>query len=189
MEDKELNIKPWERQPYEGSLAFKAFQMFRDMNKRNKQEVAEQINRSHGWVRNIAKKWKWEERIKAYDDYMDKLRLEAKEEEIQEMIRRHIQQSLLFQKSLVLPAEALLNRIQPDSDPDAENRNFAMIPFDKLFDKVLAAAQVFSKIVDVERKSRGEPNEITKNNITTNDQTIRVILPKLPVSTDENEGE
>lgn len=167
----------WERLPREPLKAFKAFQEYRDMGyRRDRSVVAAQLGIPYPKIARLATKWRWDARIDAWEKHLDKIRLEASKEEVRLMAQRHIQQSLIFQKALLLPALAFLNRIQPEKDPRRENRNFEMLPFDKLFDLVLDAASAFSKAIDVERKARGEPNEITKHN---SNETIQVILPKV----------
>jgi Mn-dependent DtxR family transcriptional regulator len=171
--------KPWERLPSESHVAFAAFKLYRDMKPpRNKQDIAEKIGKSIKWVNDKAKKWNWEKRVEAYDDYMDQLELESRKEEIKEMIQRHIQQAILFQKVLLLPAESFLERL-------SNNEDFCQLSIEKHFDKVIDAAQVLNKIIDIERKSLGEPNEITKTDVTSNHKPITVTLPPLPVSKNE----
>lgn len=175
----------WERLPSEPLKAFKAFQTYRDMGyRRDKTVVAARLGLPYEKIARLATKWKWEERINAWEKHIDKVRIEAIKEEIKLMAQRHIQQALIFQRALVLPAEALLNRIRPEKDPRGENRNFEMLTFDKLFNIVVDAAQTFGKSVDIERKARGEPNEISKLDINTT-ETVHVILPKITIPNKE----
>ncbi|QLH52750.1 MAG: hypothetical protein CH6_0037 [Candidatus Kapaibacterium sp.] len=184
--------EPWERLPKEPLKAFKAFQAYRDMGyRRDKFVIAERLGIPYQNIKRISTKWKWEARIDAWEKHLDKVRTEAIKKEVEEMTRRHIQQALIFQRALVLPAEALLNRIRPDKDPGGQNRNFEMLSFDKLFDLVVDAAQTFGKAVDIERKARGEPNEISKVNMNTT-ETVRVILPKIQLpkeNTNDNDND
>lgn len=180
----------WERLPREPIKAFKAFQVYRDMGyRRTRQAVAARLNLSLSRVNFLASKWRWEERIAAWEKHLDRIRTDTIKEEVKAMTQRHIQQALIFQRALVLPAEALLNRIRPEKDPSGENRNFEMLSFDKLFALVIDAAQTFGKAVDIERKARGEPGEISKLDVNTS-ETIQVILPKIQISKEgENSNE
>lgn len=176
----------WERLPREPLKAFKAFQVYRDMGyRRTRQAVAARMNLSLSRVNYLASKWRWEERIAAWEKHLDRIRTETIKEEVKAMTQRHIQQALIFQRALVLPAEALLNRIRPEKDPHGENRNFEMLTFDKLFALVIDAAQTFGKAVDIERKARGEPGEISKLDVNTT-ETVQVILPKIQISKQED---
>jgi hypothetical protein len=180
-QNKETHEKPiWERLPREPSSAFRAFTIFRDMGpRRSRIKVAEQLGKGYGWIKNLAVKWRWEERVRAFEDYLDQIKIEAMKKEIEEMARRHIQQSMIFQQVLIRPAEALIKKIRNGEE------SFERLPLEKLFDKSVAAAQVFNKLVDIERKSRGEPNEISKQDITSNGEPLKVILPKISLSHDD----
>lgn len=179
----------WEKLPHEPLRSFKAFQVYRDMGfRRSKPEVAKRMNISLNQVQKYAKKWRWEERVEAWERHLDRVRTETIKEEVKEMTARHIQNALLFQRASLLPVEALLNRIRPEKDPRGENQNFEMLSFDKLYDLVIDAVQTFSKAVDIERKARGEPGEISKLDVNAR-ETIKVILPAIEIpKTDETQN-
>ncbi|MCX7907954.1 MAG: hypothetical protein N2560_00330, partial [Ignavibacteria bacterium] len=63
------------------------------------------------------------------------------------------------------------------------------LTFDKLFNLVIDAAQTFGKAVDIERKARGEPGEISKLDVNTT-ETVHVVLPKIQIQkSEENDDE
>jgi hypothetical protein len=80
------------------------------------------MNISLSQVQNYAKKWRWDDRIEAWERHLDRVRTEKIKEEVQEMTARHIQNALLFQRASLIPVEALLNRIRPEKDPKGQTK-------------------------------------------------------------------
>lgn len=167
---------PWERQPGEGVKAFEKFCCYRDLGRnRTLRQVAKERGKALITIEIYSQQWHWVERCNLWDDECDRRKQAAYLREIEEMAKRHARQSIGFQSVLIKPVEAYLQRLK--NDPQGKLKDFDGIATDKLFDKVIKAAQVFSDIIGIERKSRGEPNEITKQDITSGGQAIKVILP------------
>jgi len=166
---------PWERQKGEGDKPYHYFVAYRDMGfRRSIRTLAQQEGLG---FRNLAKysiNWNWQQRVAAWDDELDRVKRESSMKEIREMTKRHSKQSMAFQRALILPVEAILKKINLNSSDIAEFENQ---PLHKLFDYALDASRVFATIVDVERKSRGEPNEILRQDVTSQGKQIHVILP------------
>lgn len=169
----------FERMKGEGQTAFKYFCMYRDMgNKRSYRRVARDAGVSTQLVHTLAQKWHWQDRIKLWVDEIDKVKRESYLKEIQEMAKRHAQHSMAFQRVLTIPVEAILKKMKSG---DISYQEFLSLPVSELFDKTLKSAQLFSSIVDIERKSRGEPTELIKQEVQQeSSQEIKVILPMIP---------
>jgi hypothetical protein len=169
----------FERMKGEGQTAFKYFCLYRDMgNKRSYRRVAHDAGVSTQLIFNLAQKWHWQDRIKLWIDEVDKVKRESYLKEVQEMAKRHAQHSMAFQRVLTIPVEAILKKIKSG---DISYQDFLNLPVAELFDKTLKSAQLFSSIVDIERKSRGEPTELIKQDVQQdNTQEIKVILPIIP---------
>lgn len=167
----------WERQPGESDKCFDYFCIYRDMGpSRSLQKVADAANKQLITMAQHSTQWNWKERTKAWTDLKDKERREATINEVHEMAKRHVQESMMLQRVLVLPAEAILNRMKdPKKHPTI--KDFNGLNLEKLFDKAVNAAMVFNKLIDVERKSRGEPNDIVKSDFTSGGEPIKIILP------------
>lgn len=175
-EDAEITF---ERMKGEGQVAFKYFCIYRDMGaKRSYRQVAREVGVSLQRIMTIAHEWRWQARIKLWIDEVDRIRRESYLKEIQEMAKRHAQHSMDFQRVLTIPVEAILKKIKSG---DMSYQDFLNLPVSELFDKTLKSAQIFPSIVDIERKSRGEPTEVIKQEVQQDSsQEIKVILPMIP---------
>ena len=180
---------PWERQPGESALAYRYFCYYRDLGKtRTAKQVAKENNRQHISMESHCMQWKWVERCAAWDDHCEKRKQEAYLKEIDEMAKRHARLSVGFQSVLSKPVEAYLNRLKKDQtgalkDFGGEDK----VPIHKLFDIVVKSAQVLSEIINIERKSKGEPSEIMKQDLTSGGKPIRVILPMQPNTPEDDD--
>ena len=81
---------------------------------------------------------------------------------------------MIYQKVLVLPAKAIIKKLQSGGFP--KGKNLEDMPIDQLFEKAVAGASAFCKIVDIERKSRGEPDQIIKSEMNASGSIV-VIKP------------
>ncbi|MCL5992354.1 MAG: hypothetical protein M1419_09690 [Bacteroidetes bacterium] len=170
------DVIPWERQPGESEKLFDYFCIYRDMGpSRTIQRVADATGRAYVTMNLHSQKWNWINRAKAWADEKDRERRETIIREVREMAKRHTQESLIFQKCLILPAEAINHRIKTGKIKD-----FNSIPLERLFDKMIKAAHEFSSIIGIERMSRGEPNEIVKSDLTSGgeklESTVNIIV-------------
>ena len=65
--------KPWERQKGESEKAYEAFVAYRDMGeKRTLIAVAEKLGKSDTLIRRWKDRWEWKERVRAYDNGLEK---------------------------------------------------------------------------------------------------------------------
>lgn len=91
----------WERQTGEPGRAFSAFVIFRDLGpKRTLTELAKHPDAPTRTTRTLAgwsAMWHWNDRARAYDNALDRRRVEAQAEEIEAMARRHIALGMKFQ--------------------------------------------------------------------------------------------
>ena len=83
--------KPWERQQGESSKAFEAFVIYRDMGAdRTLTAVAEKLQKSYTLVRRWKERWRWPERVRAYDNDLEKAARAKAVKDRKDMISRHI---------------------------------------------------------------------------------------------------
>ena len=67
----------WERAPHESSPAFAAFTCYRDAGPvRSVTNVARECAKNRSLVGRWSTQWAWQERCRAYDDHLDKLRIQ-----------------------------------------------------------------------------------------------------------------
>jgi len=136
----------WERQPGESTKAYAAFCVYRDLGTERSLEKAGQMldkPRTRKWLGEWSAKYKWVERAKAYDDYVEKLKRKEKEKAIKEMAERQARIAMAFQ-------EKIIERLQ-SIDP-AE-----LTPTE--------LARWFEIAAKIERLNRGEPTEIGKQEV------------------------
>ena len=107
--------KPWERQKGESEKAFEAFVTYRDMGeKRTLTAVAEKLQKSGTLIRRWKSTWDWAERVRAYDNELEK---EARAKAIKDrkaMTERHIGIAMQLQKKAL---EALSSLSVEDMSP------------------------------------------------------------------------
>lgn len=144
----------WDRQPGEQAAAFKVFAAYRDSGiggaRRSLQKTADSLtNRngepySVGTLKGWSRKYKWQMRVDAYDDYMDRLTQEELRKGRAAMLKNHVG----IAQAMLKKALQALQRI----------------PADEL------TAQDVARIVDtaakLERISRGEATERTEGKQT-----------------------
>lgn len=91
--------KPWERQKGESEKAYEAFAAYRDLGaKRTTVAVAEKLQKSDTLIRRWKDRWDWKERVRAYDNDLEK---EARAKVVKDrkaMTERHIGIAMQLQK-------------------------------------------------------------------------------------------
>ena len=175
-EEEIISYKRLKGEPIE---AYRYFCIYRDMGPgRSYHKTAEAANVTYQTIALRGSQFHWRKRVKYWQDEVDRNRREAYLNEIKEMAKRHAQQSMAYQKVLIMPVEAILKKMKVN---DPSYIDFQNLPVEVLFDKSLKSAQLMSSVVDIERKSRGEPSEIIKQEIQqTNNNEIKVVLPAIP---------
>lgn len=91
--------KPWERQKGESEKAFEAFAIYRDMGeKRTLTAVAEKLQKSGSLIRRWKDRWDWVERVRAYDNGLEKEARAKAIKDRKDMTDRHIKIAMQLQK-------------------------------------------------------------------------------------------
>jgi hypothetical protein len=86
---------PWDQQPKESSRAFNTFIVYRDMVlKRSCNAVAQELKLNHSSVLELSKRHKWQERVRAFDAYVDKEIQQQQVQAIKIMKQRQIELAL-----------------------------------------------------------------------------------------------
>lgn len=95
----------WERQPKESEQAWEAFLSYRDMEPpRTVHAVCEKLSKSRQLITRWKSAWFWEDRVRAYDNELQKEALAKAIKERQKMNERHVTIGMRLQK---LALEAL----------------------------------------------------------------------------------
>lgn len=134
---------PWDQQPHESSLAFERFVLYRDMGAgRSLRKLASDLELNASSVAEMSTKNGWQERIAAFDAYIDKASQHNQVVQVRAMKRRQIALALRAQKV----AEKGLKRLLRDLSDDEIAK---------------LKPEALSKILDVgcrlERLNRDEP--------------------------------
>lgn len=107
--------KPWERQKGESAPAYEAFVAYRDMGaERSLQAVAQKLSKSKQLMSRWSRAWNWQERIRAWDNELEK---EARAKAVKDrraMAERHIGIAMQLQKKAL---EALAGLEVEDMSP------------------------------------------------------------------------
>jgi len=93
----------WDRLPNESAKAYSAFCAYRDYGPNRSLENIRQIMDkppSRNWLGKWSSKYNWVERVKAYDDYMERLKRAENEKAILDMVDRHARLAVAFQQRI-----------------------------------------------------------------------------------------
>lgn len=148
-------LNPWDEQPGESHVVYQYFKAFRDMPSyaRNLAGLAESYGLDPNTMRRHCFQNKWQERVRAYDAYMDGIKQRAYEQEIENMSARQARQAIMFQNALALPAEELMRRIGEDETTIQE------VDLIDLLNTVPRSANAWKQVALLERLARGQTTE------------------------------
>lgn len=130
---KSSDTKPWERQPKEGEKPFEAFVKYRDMGeKRTLNAVAAELQKSYTLIRRWKDTWNWEERVRAYDNELQRQAHKTAVKKARGMADRHIDLALKMQvkalekleqlSPMEIDARTLITLIREATRLERENR-------------------------------------------------------------------
>ncbi|GAB1371188.1 hypothetical protein MASR1M45_12500 [Candidatus Kapaibacterium sp.] len=189
---KDLIPPEWERQEEETLQSWEAFKLFRDMGiTRTMSAVARQLSTPDKYrgkyqvVQNWSYKWRWTERIIAYQKYLDAIYLEETKKNVKEMATRHAEYAKNTMQSVYVPVMEFIrkyskienlkkNPLLSDSDLKAiSESDIEKMTLSQLMNLVYKSAPLMSVLADMERKSRGEPTNISSSDITTGGEQLK----------------
>lgn len=100
--------RTWERQPKESAKAYEAFQTYLSMGtSRSLVKVSKKLGKSEVLISRWSSAWKWQDRLRDYDNYLNRQELEEKRKALKKMQERHIQIAVMMQKKAVKALEEL----------------------------------------------------------------------------------
>lgn len=139
-------INPWDQQPNESVKAFQRFAQYRDMGAgRSLRKLAKDLELNASTLAEISTKHNWQERIAAFDAFIDKASQHNQVVQVKAMKRRQIALALRAQKV----AEKGLKKLLRDMDDEQLLRKLS--------------PEGLSKILDtgcrLERLNRDEPEQ------------------------------
>ncbi len=136
----------WDQQPDESAKAFERFTLYRDMGAgRSLRKLAKDLELNPSTIAEVSTKHNWQERIIAFDAYIDKASQHNQIAQVKAMKRRQITLALRAQKV----AEKGLKKLLRDMDDEQLVRKLS--------------PEGLSKIMDIgcrlERLNRDEPEQ------------------------------
>ena len=136
--------KPWERQKGESDKAYEAFVTYRDMGTdRSIRAVAQKLGKSRTQIGKRSSGWEWTERVRAYDNELEKEARAQAVKDRKDMTSRHIKIAMQLQKKAL---EALTSL-------EVE----AMTPKDiKEFIKMATDLERLNRTLEEDSKGKGE---------------------------------
>lgn len=144
----------WEKQANESYKAYQRFILYRDLgSERTYKAVAEEIQVTSEHICDLSSRWRWKERIAAWDKHLAEIRDKAIEDASKTMASRQAKLGMLLQDKAVVALESLAWDV--DNPPTAKD--------------VVSLADAGVKI---ERLARGEKTEDTGG--------VTINLPMLP---------
>lgn len=91
--------KPWERQKGESEKAYEAFVTYRDMGQeRTITAVVKQLGKSRALIDRWRSRWEWKERVRLYDNDLEKEARAKAVKDRKKMTERHIGIAMQLQK-------------------------------------------------------------------------------------------
>lgn len=151
----------WERWEGESEKAYEAFQIYlNEGNERSIPKVSQRLSKSVPLLKRWSAKFKWVERVKAWEaekdsltteKMLEKLKSEAaqKAEDNIAMLKRHASQSQAFGSVLTAIEAEFLNRIKQTPDALKELSMADLLAF------TIRGASVLPKVQDAEAVARG----------------------------------
>lgn len=122
---------PWDQQPNESAKAFERFALYRDMGAgRSLRKLAKDLELNASTLAEISIKHSWQERIAAFDAYIDKASQHNQVAQVKAMKRRQIALALRAQKV----AEKGLKKILRDMDDEQLLRKLSPEGLSKILD-------------------------------------------------------
>jgi hypothetical protein len=101
-------VLAWERLDDEPETAYSYFIAYRDMGRgRTVAKVADGVHKSRNYVHNLASRWRWVARARAFDIEQDRLYAEALVERRREMADRHARIASALQGKLIARLQTL----------------------------------------------------------------------------------
>ena len=155
--------KPWERQKGESEKAYEAFSVYRDMGaERTIVAVVKQLEKSRALLDRWKDRWEWKERVRLYDNYLEKQAREKAVKDRKAMVDRQVKIAMQVQKKALEALEQLSVEAMTPKDikeyikmaTDLERLNRSLEAAEKEKDE--APSSLADEIIEAYRRRKGE---------------------------------
>lgn len=173
MSDELQEPQPWQRQKGESEAAFKMFELYRQMElPRSMQRLADSLGRHPSTMRDWSAKFKWAERIRAWDNKKQEEAMQAEIEEIRLMHQRHARYSHQYQEVMLAPLRAYLDRFKRDPEMVTKLEELTLPQLLKL---ITDGARVYPALARTEALARGQATDIVKTEHSVDPKSVTSI--------------
>lgn len=154
-------VPAWFRLPKESTRAYELFCVYLDMgpSERSVMKVSKKCHKYYTYIGRLSSKFKWVERAKAYDDYINEEVRKRVREDLIETRRRHADMARDFQRTITLPLQELLSRLTDKEKQRELYDNLSKMKLEDLIAMVKASVKDWQIAVNVERLSLGLTTE------------------------------
>ena len=152
--------KPWERMEGESAKAFEAFRIYRDMGpERNLRAVGERLGKSRAIIERWSSSNQWVERVRAYDNDLERAAHQEALKSVREMQKRHISIAAQLQNKALLA----LQKTKPEHMKPGELLSF-------MKEAAKLERETRSDIVESYEKTHGGESPDSRKGVTRNGQ-------------------
>jgi len=159
-------INAWERQEKESEQAFQAFVKYRDKGlERTLISVSEELHKSYTLIRRWADMWNWSERVREYDNDLEKQAKKQAEKSRKEMYERHAKIATTFQAKALealkdfdprrLDAKSIREFVEMATELERQSREMVIEENEKQDESANSSVVI---ICDIPREAQGETN-------------------------------
>ena len=108
----------WERQPKETGQAWEAWLKYREMEPADRRyaDIAKSLGKSRAMICKWGSHWKWESRIIAWDNHLDKITQVELEKEMRGMVKKHLEHAGLVLDIAISEVQRLHDRAEAGED-------------------------------------------------------------------------
>jgi len=160
----------WYRQEGESDSAYNYFDVYRNLpfSKRSVSQVAKLTNnKSNNRLFQYAKDFNWDERARAWDNYVIAKQDEFIIKQREEVKLEYIQEARSIRKAILVPIRSFAKKINAGENFDAKSLT-------ELYKMVIQTPDKFKKLQEIEFTALGEASDIKKEDITSNGNTIKI---------------
>lgn len=152
--------EPWGQMERESDASYEKFTYYRSLGSaRTLLAVAEKFGNDPTSISLLGKKHHWHRRIRAWDEYREKVYTVELVEQTKSMAHQHAEVAAKGIRSLATVFDAIEQKYE--ADPTEFMADLTTRDAKQLFNMARAAAQVLPNLMNAERLSRGLPTEIS----------------------------
>ncbi|MBS1562568.1 MAG: hypothetical protein JSS89_13255 [Bacteroidetes bacterium] len=179
--------KPWQRLADESDVAFQAFEAYRIQQvPRSSARLATALGKSESLLRAWSSHHSWVQRVRAWDDHVQKEACDAELAVIRDMHKRHARQSHEIMEVMMAPIRAYYERFKKDP---AFVLKLEDLTVKELLKLTAETARVYPNLARTESLAMGEATEIVKNEHSVDAKSVRSVQITVVGGRDSNPSE